>query len=98
MTGSANLPHWRAHVHLFDGLEISPCVTVADCSYGPIIEVCDDPDEAEFWSVYGHYNPALCDGFGGVDCLEDFPTEAEAIAFAEALCRQHPHLREEAGL
>ncbi len=90
-----NLPKWHEHVHLFDGLEISPCATVGDGNRGPYVEVCDDPADAEFWSVYGHYNPALCDGFGGVDCLEDFTTEAAARAFADELCRVHPHLREE---
>lgn len=94
---TGNLPDWRSHIHLFDGLEISPCVTVGDTALGPIIEVCDDPDEAEFWSVYGHYNPALCEGFGGVDCLEDFATEAEANAFADVLRRAYPHLDREAG-
>lgn len=94
MSGTSNLPDWPTRVHLFDGLEISPCVTVGDCTYGPTIEVTDDPDAAEFWSVYGHYNPALCDGFGGVDCLEDFATEGEAIAFADQLRRKYPHLKE----
>jgi hypothetical protein len=96
-TNAPNLPSWRDRIHLFDGLEISPCTTVADGNWGPYIEVCDDPADAEFWSVYGHYNPGLCDGFGGVDCLEDFPTECEARAFAEQLYRTHPHLRPEDG-
>ncbi len=87
-----NLPNWRKHVHLFDGLEISPCVTIGDGNWGPYIEVCDDSDDAEFWSVYGHYNPDLCEGFGGVDCLDDFATEAEARAFAETLYQTYPNL------
>ena len=89
----SNLPQWHAQVHLFDGLEISPCVTVNFGDGQSSIEVCDDPAKAEFWSVYGHYNPALCDGFGGVDCLEDFATETHARAFAAELRRLHPHLR-----
>jgi hypothetical protein len=75
-------------------LEISPCVIVGDTTWGPCIEVTDNPVDAMFWSVYGHYNPDLCDGFGGVDCLEDFPTETEARVFATVLCRLFPHLRE----
>jgi hypothetical protein len=86
-----NLPIWQKHVHLFDGLEISPCVTD-----GASITVTEDPDEAEFWSVYGHYNPELCDGFGGVDCLEDFTTEPQARAFARKLIKRYPHLAPEA--
>ena len=93
-TDTCNLPAWRTRVHLFDGLEISPCMTVRGESWGPCIEVCD-PADAEFWSVYGHYNPELCDGFGGVDCLEDFATQAEALAFGEELYRSYPHLRPE---
>jgi hypothetical protein len=88
-----NLPEWPKSNHLFDGLEISPCVIVGNGRWGAYIEVCDDPADAEFWSVYGHYNPALCHGFGGVDCLEDFATEAQARAFAEELYSRHPHLR-----
>jgi hypothetical protein len=34
-----------------------------------ICERIDDPEEAQFWSVYGHLP------VGGVECLEDFPTE-----------------------
>lgn len=95
MTSGCNLPGWQSHVHLFDGLEISPCHTVGVDGEQAFIEVCADPADAEFWSVYGHYNPALCNGFGGVDCLEDFATEAEAMAFAEHLYRKHPHLRKD---
>jgi hypothetical protein len=90
---ACNLPDWRTRIHLFDGLQISPCIAVAEGNRGPYIEVCDDPQDAEFWSVYGHYNPALCCGFGGVDCLEDFATEAEARAFTAGLRRRYPHLR-----
>ena len=79
-----NLPAWHSALHLFDGLEISSCVTVHDGEVS-FIEVCADPTDAEFWSVYGHYNPELSNGFDGVDCLEDFATEAEARAFAEQL-------------
>lgn len=44
------------------------------------------PEDAEFWSVYGHCRS------GGVLCLEDFPTETEAHAFAKRLLDAWPHL------
>lgn len=92
-----NLPNWTSRVHLFDGLEISPCVTIRNGTGKSWIEVCDDPAAAEFWSVYGHYNPAMCNGFGGVDCLEDFATEADARSLAEKLCKRYAHLRQGGG-
>ena len=90
---TCNLPNWHKSILLFDGLEISLCVTVGKDRSRSYIEVCHDPADAEFWSVYGHYNPDLCNGFGGADCLEDFASEAEALAFAARLRRAHPHLR-----
>jgi len=36
--------------------------------------------------VYGHYRT------GGVNAFEDFPTEAEAIAFRDRLIAAYPHL------
>jgi hypothetical protein len=38
--------------------------------------------------VYGHLKT------GGVDCIEDFATEAEARAFAEQLLTIYPHLKQ----
>ncbi len=45
-----------------------------------------EPEAAEFWSVYGH------DRTGGVLCFEDFPTQAQARAFADRLLEVWPHL------
>ena len=47
-----------------------------------------EPHEAEFWSVFGHLIE------GGLECFEDFATEAEAQAFAVKLREVWPHLRE----
>ena len=71
----------------YDGLEVSP-VKVYPMADGDSIfcEVCE-PDEAHFWSVYGHLVA------GGVECFEDFTTEAEAMAHAEKLLADHPQLQ-----
>lgn len=69
-----------------DGLEIHPCRTERDRNGSTFVERCE-ADAAEFWSVYGH----LCRG--GLECFEDFATEAEAEAFAEELATAWPHLR-----
>jgi hypothetical protein len=55
------------------------------------VEIVEHPALAggawsECWSVYGHCVT------GGVDCFEDFETEAEAKAFAAMLRRAYPHL------
>ena len=46
----------------------------------------DTPEEAAFWTVYGHYKT------GGVDAFEDFPAEGEALAFHDRLIVAYPHL------
>jgi hypothetical protein len=52
------------------------------------VEQCQ-PEAAEFWSVYGHGID------GGIHSFEDdFPTQAEADAFAATLRRTYPHLAE----
>jgi hypothetical protein len=58
----------------------------------PTVSSCRDvePEDAHFWSVYGHHVT------GGLECFEDFPTEAEAEAFAARLRRTYPHLASEA--
>jgi hypothetical protein len=77
-------PWWKAKIHAFDGLEIQPCTVVGETAWGEIVEPCD-PEDAHFWTVYGHYCP--CGPMGGVDALEDFPTEAEPQAGDDALAR-----------
>ena len=58
------------------------------CEEPAMCEVCER-DDAHFWSVYGH----LVDG--GLECFEDFPTEAEADAFAASLVADFPQLADE---
>ena len=71
----------------YDGLEIHPVRNL----FSPDLddtwcEPCE-PHVAEFWSVYGHVKE------GGIECFEDFPTYAEAQAFAAQLLQAYPHLR-----
>jgi len=81
-------PAWMRRIREFDALEIAPCRVVGNDSFGnEIVEPCDDaPQEAAFWTIYGHYRT------GGVDAFEDFATEAEAIAFHDRLIATYPHL------
>jgi hypothetical protein len=79
-------PHWMRNVRDFDGLEIQPCAVIARGEDGTeIVEPCK-PEEAAFWTVYGHFRT------GGVDAFEDFATEAEALAFHDRLIGAYPHL------
>ncbi len=78
-------PLWMRDIQQFDGLEIHPCRTEHAEDGGTFIEQCE-PESAEFWSVFGHYKT------GGVSCFEDFPTEAQARAFAARLLEAWPHL------
>jgi len=71
----------------FDALEIEPCAVVGDSKWGEIVEPCG-PEDAHFWTVYGHYRT------GGVDALRDFPTAARARAFHDELVKAFPHLGE----
>lgn len=95
----ALIPFWMQEIQSCDGLEIHP---VRDGHWneetqGPrpfsqdndLETWCEPcaPEEAHFWSVYGHLKT------GGVLCLEDFATEAEARRFAERLLAAYPHLR-----
>ena len=78
--------HWMRDIKDFDALEIQPCAVIDRDSNGTeYIEPCD-PKDAHFWTVYGHYRT------GGVNAFEDFPTEAEAIAFRDRLIAAYPHL------
>jgi hypothetical protein len=82
----AATPWWMLAIRNFDAVEVHPCCVVGMAAGGPeIVETCP-PEDAHFWSVYGHYVT------GGLDCFEDFPTEAEAEAFAARLRRTYPHL------
>lgn len=79
-------PGWFYRITEYDGLEIHPVREELLENGTSYCEPCT-PDEAQFWSVYGHLKT------GGVDCIEDFATEAEARALAEQLLACYPHLR-----
>jgi hypothetical protein len=80
-------PSWMLSIRNFDAIEVHPCCIV-DCTDGiEAVEQCA-PEDANFWSAYGHCVT------GGLDCFEDFPTEAEAEAFGATLRRTYPHLAE----
>ena len=83
----AATPFWFETIHGYDGLELAPVAEYEDKDGFKFCERVDDPREAQFWSVYGHLPE------GGVECLEDFPTEQEATAFAEHLLSLFPNLR-----
>jgi hypothetical protein len=88
-------PWWMMKIRDFDGLEIQPCAVIGRDSKGEnIVEPCD-PERAAFWTVYGHYRPG--GALGGVDALEDFPTEAEAQKFNDRLISIYPHLGADKG-
>jgi hypothetical protein len=84
-------PHWMLNIRCFDALEIHPCAVVGhDSMGGEIVEPCE-PEEAHFWTVYGHFRT------GGVDAFEDFATEVEAMAFHDRLIATYPHLAGQEG-
>lgn len=61
----------------YDNVEVAPCAYLED---GVTVERIDDPSiKPDFWSVYLHCT------WGGVECVADFATEAEADAYAETL-------------
>lgn len=62
----------------FDGFEIHPCKQFEDPKGVQFVEQVE-PEEAEFWSVYVH------NVSGGLACIADFATEAQAEAF-QILC------------
>lgn len=91
-------PRWMMEILDCDGLEIHPVRDLfwnddeegtrpfqGDPHRKTCCEVCQ-PEKAHFWSVYGHCRT------GGVECFDDFPTEAEARRFAEWLLAAYPHL------
>ena len=93
----ALIPLWMRDIKLYDGLEIHPVADIFDETRGGIrpsnaapdetcFEQCE-PEDAQAWSVFGHLKS------GGVECFEDFTTEAEARAFADQLLEAWPHLK-----
>jgi hypothetical protein len=79
-------PEWMLRIREFDDLEIQPCMVVSVTDDVENVEPCE-PQDAHFWTVYGHW------ATGGVDAFEDFATEAEAMVFAQRLRDCYPHLR-----
>ena len=62
----------------FENFEVHPCLIAGvDESGKEIMEQCDEHDpELACWSLYGHYK--IVGNFGGLECLADFETKAEA--------------------
>jgi hypothetical protein len=82
----ANSWQWMRNIYHYDALEIHPCAVIGrDLFRRDIVEQCE-PKEAHVWTVYGHLRN------GGVHDFEDFPTEADAIAFHDRLIGIWPHL------
>jgi hypothetical protein len=83
-------PPWMLTIRNFDAVEVHPCCVVGFADGNELVETCK-PDDAQFWSVYGHCRS------GGLECFEDFPTEIEANAFADQLRRTYTHLADNGG-
>ena len=84
---ASEAPHWREEISACDGLEIHPVHIVEIAEDGTVYcEPCE-PEQAQFWSVYGHLRS------GGVLCFEDFASASEARHFAHALLEEWPNLR-----
>ena len=81
-------PEWMREIRQYDALEIHPCRIVGRDGATEFVEQCDNPADADFWTVYGHCKE------GGVNAFEDFPAKAEAIAFRDRLIAAWPHLGE----
>ena len=79
-------PRWLLRIWEFDALEIHPCAVIGKDSTGADISAPCEREEADFWTVYGHYRT------GGTDDFGDFATEAEAWAFHDRLISIYPHL------
>lgn len=82
----ASVPFWMMEINRYDAVEVHPVREYPDTEGGTFCEQCE-PEEAHFWSVYGHLKE------GGLECFEDFETEEKAEAFAAKLLAAYPHLR-----
>ncbi len=71
-------PSWFTRIPDYDGLEIHPVRVYETREDKTFCEQCE-PEEADFWSVYGHLIE------GGVECIDDFAAEAQAERFASQL-------------
>jgi hypothetical protein len=73
-----------AELKRFDAVEVDPVMQVGDDIERTEEELIgSDPDAKYFWSVYLHCNPKhpANEGHGGVECVGDFPTKAQAATF-----------------
>ncbi len=84
----AATPSWMMDIQKYDGLEISPVREFKDAASNQThCERCQ-PEEADFWSIFGHLTE------GGAEYFEDFGCEEDARAFAAKLLKVYPHLNE----
>lgn len=77
---------WMLEMQSCDGLEIHPCCIVGFADGEEIVETCE-PEDADFFTVYGHCRE------GEVAAFEDFQTAEEARKFASRLLETCPHLQ-----
>lgn len=63
--------------HAIDDIEINPCTSWTEGNE-TFVEQCE-PKDAQFWSVYVHYEG------GGLDCIADCETEEQANKVKEFL-------------
>ena len=47
-------PSWMLTIRNFDAIEVHPCCVVGFADGVDMVETCE-PEDAHFWSVYGHY-------------------------------------------
>jgi hypothetical protein len=71
----------QVDVSHYDAVEVQGCAEVGTTD-DPIIEVVD-AEGAQFWSAYVHLK------VGGVECIGDFDTCGEAVAYANAIANRY---------
>jgi hypothetical protein len=51
----ATTPEWMRNIQEYDALEIHPCQIIGrDAAGNEYAEICNNPADADFWTVYGH--------------------------------------------
>ncbi len=83
-------PRWVAKISEFDAIEVRPCAIVGRNSRGRKFVEPSQPEDASFWTVYGHYRPG--GAISGVEAIQDFGTEKEAQQFHDRLMGNYPNL------
>ncbi|MDR3423954.1 MAG: hypothetical protein P4M13_02590 [Alphaproteobacteria bacterium] len=76
-------------INEFNGLEIHPCQVIGSLNGEQIARPCA-PEQASFWTVYGHYKPDSLSS--GIEALEDCPTESAAQKACDGFLKCYPHL------